>query len=296
MRAAAMPHVVPVPALVGADARSLVVGKVAGVLGAGVGALLSVLSPIAGLSAAAVLHLATAVGWVTFPCQLGGAPRTLLRPVSATAAGLTEILTSCHRALLGIAFVTFVLLADGRGDVTPAGYASAGAAIGVGSFLGAVTATRAAAVISGDRVAPAVYGLAGLAMVGAAAVPRFVVVAVSVVAASYCFQMLRVVADANVQAAAPDLARGRAFSHYDVLHNLAFVGGGLAGVVLHQSLGPAAVFAAVGSGYAIGAIAGSRLPHPAGVGPTPPALTSASAARRVRCAGVASAIGRSGCA
>jgi hypothetical protein len=255
VRAAAMPCVVPLPALAGADARSLVVGKVAGVLGAAAGAILSVISPLAGLSAAAGVHLATVIGWVTFPCHLGGGSHRSSQPVNSAPAGRTEILTSSHRALLGVAFTTFVLLADGRSNMTAVGYASAGAAIGVGSFLGALTASRARAVMSGDRVAPATYGIAGLAMAGAAVAPRFVTVAAAVAAASYCFQTLRVVADATIQAAAPDIARGRAFSRYDVLHNLGFVAGGLAGVVLHELLSPATVFAVVGTGYATGAIA-----------------------------------------
>jgi predicted MFS family arabinose efflux permease len=80
---------------------------------------------------------------------------------------------------------------------------------------------------------------------------------------SFAFQNLRVVSDASVQSTIADDSVGRVFSAYDVIYNLAFVGGAFAGVGVHAGASPEAIFLSLVTGYALGALALSayaRLP------------------------------------
>jgi hypothetical protein len=253
MRSAALPRVA-LARLVAADSAAVIVGKVAGFCGAAVGASLAVVSPAAGLALAAAAHFAAAYGWLTFRRHLGGGSRLRRARLPIDGTGITIGLTAVHRALLGAGFTTFGLLAHGRTDASAASYVAAGAAIGAGGLLGAIAMTRARAAVRFGSVVRGAFALAAVATIPAAAEPGFVTIATAVVAGSFCFQALRVVADAAVQQGTVDGLRGQSFSRYDVGHNLAFVAGGLAGVVAHGRLSTSAMLTVVGAGYAAGAV------------------------------------------
>jgi hypothetical protein len=125
------------------------------------------------------------------------------RPVRLAVA-----VTSYHRALLGAGFVTFALFAEHHSRVPAAGYVAAVAITGTGSVLGALTA-RAAASISPARLAGAAYAVASVAMVAAGLVLRSPAVAAALATSSFCFQNLRLVADATVQSVTAESALRR---------------------------------------------------------------------------------------
>ena len=81
----------------------------------------------------------------------------------------------------------------------------------------------------------------------------------------FSFQLLKVLADAMVGGASPDAVRGRVFSLYDVLYNVAFVLAGLLMIPLwkpardHVLLGALAVAFLAGGAVLFGCSATERL-------------------------------------
>ena len=67
--------------------------------------------------------------------------------------------------------------------------------------------------------------------------------------ASFLFQILRVRSDASVQANANPSVLGQIFAAYDIVYNLAFIGGGLLGVVLIEDVSFTALICSVVLAY-----------------------------------------------
>jgi len=177
--------------------------------------------------------------------------RRVLRLATSSPTRFVIAVTASNRALLGASFATFVLLASDEYGLGPDGYLLALAVTGVGSFAGAALAPR-----SHDRIGPA--GVVAVAFVVPATVlslagslDRRLVLEIALCLSFCAFQILRVVADATVQASIADDTRGRVFSTYDVSYNLSYFAGAAAAIALGTAGRPGAWFAAIGLAYAV---------------------------------------------
>lgn len=268
IRGSALPHLVARRELVVGESLVLVVGMAAGAVG-GVGAGLAVRwSPEAVLVVSALLYLAAAAGFARARSDLGGGDgvradgagvaemaQRVLRSLSERSTRLAVSLTSTHRALLGTGFAAFVLVADARLDVDATGYAAAVALVAGGAVTGTVTAPWVLGRLGRSGLAVASLALAGGALAAFAGTPRTVAIgAVAIGVVSFAFQNLRVVADATVQSVVADEVLARVFSVYDALYNLAFLGGALIGIAVHELVSPAAAFAATAGSYVLVAL------------------------------------------
>jgi predicted MFS family arabinose efflux permease len=243
VRAASVPHLVGADDLVTADSLALLIGTVAGMLGAALGVVLLVVGPVPALVVASGMHALAAMGFLLLQRDLGGhgpvtartpirfVARRILRLVTSDPTRFAILATGGHRALLGSAFATFVLLTDARYDIEASGYAAAIGIIAAGGFLGTLTAPRAAELLSRRELAAAAYVLAGTALTIAWLVPHALVVMLAMMCAAFAFQNLRLMADALVQGEVADDMLGRVFSAYDIVYNLSFVAGALVALV-----------------------------------------------------------------
>lgn len=265
VRAASLPHLADSQDLVATDSLALLVGTAAGVVGAALGAGVQVVSPIVALVIATGIHAAAAVGFLTLRRELGGRqPKSadLHVPVNVVARRVARLIgsqptrfaiaaTSGHRALLGAAFATFVLLADARYHIEASGYAAALGVLAAGGFVGTLTAPRAAERLSRREVATAAYGGAAVSMWVAWLAPESAVVTVAMFCAAFAFQNLRLKTDALVQRSIDDDTLGRVFAAYDIVYNLAFIGGALAVVGTFSGQSPQPFFV-IAVAYSVG--------------------------------------------
>jgi apolipoprotein N-acyltransferase len=244
-KGAVLPRTVAAADLVRANAISGLVGMVAAFVGAVGGSTFVSSAAAAGFAVAAVGYLAAAMAFLRLPWMGGGRKhgdaaadvRRLLRDLRhgikaiATTADLRRPLTAiwAHRALLGAGFVLLVLVADERYHLQTSGYGLALAVTGVAAFTGTILAPWLAGRWRPQALLPVAFlpPAAAAAAVGYAPNLASLLVALAVTAVS--FQCLKVLTDALVGRAAPDLVRGRVFAVYDVLYNVAFV---LAGLVM----------------------------------------------------------------
>ncbi len=241
-KGAALPGTVTGADLVTANAISAVAGMSSSFLGAIVGASFVGHSAAAGFIAASVLYAWAALAFVRLP-ELGG------RALSGLAAGLREVLAEVrdglraiattpdirrplaavwlHRLLLGAGFVLVVLLSDARFHLKIAGYGLALGATGVAAFLGSLAAPACAQRWRASTLIPLTFLPPAAAILLGAFLPDLVVMMAALGLTGFSFQLLKVLADAMVGGASADAVRGRIFSIYDVLYNVAFVLAGL---------------------------------------------------------------------
>lgn len=261
IRAAALPWVAPPGRLVRADSASLYTGMMAAITGGGIGGLVAGERPTIALAFAAAAQLAAAVGFGTLRRDLGGRStrsevgwicvvQRVMRLATSSPTRFVIAVTASNRALLGASFATFVLMASDEYDLGPNGYLLALAVTGAGSFIGAAVAPR-----SHDRIGTA--GVVATAFVVPAAVlslagslDRRLVLELALCLSFCAFQILRVVADATVQASIADDTRGRVFSTYDVSYNLSYFGGAAAAIALGAAGRADAWFSTIGLAYA----------------------------------------------
>jgi apolipoprotein N-acyltransferase len=243
-KGAVLPRTVPQGALVTANATSALAGMAAAFLGALAGSAFVGASVAAGFAAAAACYAAAAVVFLRLPDVGGGALADVgarlgqvvrdfadgVRVVATVpAVGRPLLAVWLHRALLGAGFIVLVLVADARYDLEAPGYALALAVTGVAAVTGSVVAPLVARRFDPQQVLPLAFLLGAVAALLGGYWPDLAVLVAAVGLASFAFQLLKVLVDALVGRAAPDAVRGRVFSAYDVLYNLAFV---LAGLVL----------------------------------------------------------------
>jgi MFS-type transporter involved in bile tolerance (Atg22 family) len=199
-------------------------------------------SAAAGFIAASVLYAWAGVVWMRLP-ELGGRVRQefatgLRQALAEVREGLRAIAAApdirrplaavwLHRLLLGAGFVLVVLLSDARFHLKIAGYGLALGATGVAAFLGSLAAPACARRWSSSRLIPLTFLPPAAAVLLGAIFTNLVVMIGALGLTGFSFQLLKVLADAMVGGASPDGVRGRVFSIYDVLYNLAFVLAGL---------------------------------------------------------------------
>jgi MFS family permease len=283
---AGLPHVVPRAQLLMANTITPTLGAVSAVVGAGLGVVLSRVTPegavrdavvltVAGLFFGAASALALRLG----RDQLGPEERGL--PIGqAVAATLRDLadgarwlvrrgtpalglgVMGVHRFLYGVNFIALILMS--RNLLVDPTDADAGLAMfallaGV-SFAGnglAIVLTP----IAHERMRPATWVAVclgvGVVSQGLLAVSHaFAVVAASAVLLGLSVQGAKIAVDTIVQRDTDDDYRGRAFSLYDMLYNAAFVGAAaLAAAVLPDVGWSALVFAVLAVVYALTALA-----------------------------------------
>ena len=147
----------------------------------------------------------------------------------ATTADIRRPLAAVwlHRLLLGAGFVLVVLLSDARFHLKIAGYGLALGATGIAAFLGSVAAPACAQRWRSSALIPLTFLPPAAAILLGAFLPDLVVMMAALGLTGFSFQLLKVLADAMVGGASSDAVRGRIFSMYDVLYNVAFVLAGL---------------------------------------------------------------------
>lgn len=247
-KGAALPNTVGEADLVTANAVSALAGMTAAFVGAVVGSTFVAAVPAAGLAVAATAYAGAAVAFGGLPDVGGGGTDETLahgfrrvtaelvdgvafvarearvrRPLAAVAAG---------RMLLGAGFILLVLVADDRYDLEAPGYGLALAVTGAGAFAGTWLAPVLAVRFRRLALLPLTFLVGAAASTAGAFSTTLPVLVAGVGLAAFAFQILKVLVDALVQEASPDAVRGRVFSIYDLLYNVAFILAGLALVPL----------------------------------------------------------------
>jgi len=290
---AGLPHTTDEPSLVSANAFSTTAGSMATVVGAGA-ALLVV--PIVGEGDAgyAALALCAALPYLAAAAVVSGFPSGYLGPDTPTrsarlsarevaagmvagarhawgrrpaAAALNAI--GLHRVCFGVVTLLTLLLYrntfESSGSsllpVGPAGLAQVVVASAAGALLGAVVTPRVVRRIGKPRWAAGLLAVGGAALLvlGALATPATMVAAGFVL--GLVGQGVKICVDTTLQETTDDDHRGRVFSVYDTLVNVAFV----AGLVLAAWWSPEsgrALPALVGvfGGYVVAAVVAARSP------------------------------------
>ncbi|HSE09864.1 MAG TPA: apolipoprotein N-acyltransferase [Nocardioidaceae bacterium] len=247
-KGAALPRTVAPNELVTANAISAVAGMSAVFLGAVVGAGFVEASVSAGFVAASLLYLLASGVFARLPEVGGGNGREMLRRLRQVlidvkdglkTLGVPDIgrpLTAVwlHRLLLGAGFVILVLIADTEFGLGISGYALALGVTGVAAFIGSVTAPVLARRWPATTLLPVAFLPPAAAVYVGGLAPNLAVLVAGIGFTAFSFQLLKVLVDALVGRASPDEVRGRVFSVYDVLYNVAFVLAGLLMVPLWQ--------------------------------------------------------------
>jgi MFS family permease len=241
-KGAALPGTVDGDDLVTANAVSAIAGMSASFIGAIAGAAFVGHSAATGFVAASLLYAGAGLVFVRLP-ELGG------RALKGLGSGLREALAEArdglrtiagtpdirrplaavwlHRLLLGAGFVLVVLASDARFHLKIAGYGLALGATGIAAFLGSLAAPACAQRWRPAVLIPLTFVPPALAVLLGALFTNLVVMIGALGLTGFAFQLLKVLADAMVGFAADDAVRGRVFSIYDVIYNVAFVLAGL---------------------------------------------------------------------
>jgi MFS family permease len=289
---AGLPHTTDTPSLVSANALSTTSGSVATVVG-GAAALGLLALTGAGDVGYGTVALAAGLPYLSAAAVVAGFPRSYLGPDSAArsarlgarevaaglvagarhvwavrpaAAALTAI--TLHRLGYGVLTLMTLLLyrntfPAGGSSVLPGGLAGLGTVVGAGAagtLLAAVVTPRAVRRVGARRWVALLLAGGGTALVLLALpfVPPTVVAAGFVL--GFMTQGVKICVDSTLQETVEDDFRGRVFSVYDTLFNVAFVVALLAAALVLPASGISyPVLAAVGAGYLLTAAVYARL-------------------------------------
>ena len=269
-KGAALPGTVAGDDLVTANALSALAGMSASFIGAIAGATFVGHSAAAGFVVASLLYAGAGLVFIRLP-ELGG--RALqgsgpgLRVTLAEARdGLRVIARTVeirrplaavwlHRVLLGAGFVLVVLISDARFHLKIAGYGLALGATGIAAFLGSLAAPACSERWRPGVLIPFTFLPPALALLLGALFTNLVVMIGALGLTGFAFQLLKVLADAMVGGASDDAVRGRVFSLYDVLYNIAFVLAGLLMIPLWRPDRVHILLAALAAAFLVGGLA-----------------------------------------
>ena len=248
-KGAALPRTVPPERLVPANALSAIAGMSAAFVGAVGGSQLVGHSAVGGFLIAGLLYAAASATFAVLPPVggQGGGRHGLAEQLRRTLVDLADgarvvartpgirrpmLSVTAHRLLLGAGFVVLILVSDSEYRLHASGYGIALAVTGVASFAGSLAATPLAKRYGPRALVPAAFLPAAAAAYVGGLGPKLAVLIGCVGVVSFAFAVLKVAADALIGGASPDAVRGRVFSIYDVLYNVAFALAGLAMVPL----------------------------------------------------------------
>ena len=272
-KGAALPRTVDATDLVAANALASIGGMVAAFGAAVIGATFVEGAPAAGFIVAAVLYAGSAISFGRLPPVGGGEGDSVsvgwarlrheiadqVRAVTEDAAVRRPMLAVwTHRLLLGFGFILLVLIADSRYRFEASGYGLALAVTGVGAFLGTWSAPVLGRRFRPTGLIPLTFLAAGLVATVAGFRPDFGVLVAGVGLVAMAFQVLKILADALIQHAAPDVVRGRVVSIYDTGYNVAFVLAGLALVPLWDPGREQALLWALAGGFTVAGLLFAR--------------------------------------
>ena len=275
-KGAALPNTVGREDLVTANAVSALAGMSAAFAGAVGGSAFVGAVPALGLVLAGAFYLGAAHAFRRLPGVGGGEggepfAHGIRRVAGELADGIAFVARQAevrrpllavagNRLLLGAGFILLVLVADDRYALEAPGYGLALAVTGVGAFAGTWLAPLLAARFRRRALLPLTFLVGAAAATAGAYSTTLAVLVTGVGAAAFAFQVLKVLVDAIVQRACPDTVRGRVFSVYDLLYNVAFVVAGLALVPLWSPGRERALLWLLAMAFvAAGAVAAQRL-------------------------------------
>ena len=296
---AALPHVVEPDELVMANSVSTTTGTVVAILGGGIGfGLQRVMGEGAAADArvivvAAVTYaLAAALAARMHPDLLGpdleGQPPQTRAAVRNVAVGMVDAVRhvwthrpaghalaaiASHRFFYGISTISAILLfrsyfndpADVDAGLAGLGRAFAASAAGFG--LAAVLTPELTRHVRKSTVITVSFGLAAVTEAVYVVVLNEAALLVGAFFVGIAAQSSKICVDTIVQTSVEDAFRGRVFSFYDVLFNLAFVSAaGFGALTLPVNGYAPSVYALIAAGYALTAtsyaLATHRLRHP----------------------------------
>jgi MFS family permease len=264
-KGAALPHTVDRQDLVAANGISSIGGMVAAFAGVVGGSLFVADVPAAGFVVAAGLYTLSVITFRRLPpvgggevtssvrgelervarelvdgVRLAGTDVAIRRPLAAVTA---------HRFLLGAGFILLVLIADYRYEFEADGYGLAVGVTGVGAFIGTSMSPVLAKRFGPVRVMPFTFLASGAVAAIAVFAQQLAALIAGVALVAVAFQVLKIIVDALVQGATPDVLRGRVVSIYDMLYNVAFIVAGLALVPLWAEGREQVLLAALAAGF-----------------------------------------------
>ena len=257
-RATSLPLLVRKHELVAADSTSLIVGVLAGSTGAGIGMVLAGTSAAAALSIAVLGQLLAAClfGRISIDSGIGEKRRSrghlipLFRQLMQPKTKFAMFATASHRLILGICIASIALLVDSAYGLNTTGYVAVLGFSAAGAFCGSLTAEWVSEHFPRRSITVIAFSASSaITLISCiAATPRIGLL--SIAAASFLFQNLRVRSDATIQANVLKSNIGHVFAAYDMLYNLAFIIGAIAGIGLSGLFGFATVLACVSTGFA----------------------------------------------
>jgi MFS family permease len=158
--------------------------------------------------------------------------------------------TASHRLILGICIASIALLVDSAYGLNTTGYVAVLGFSAAGAFCGSLTAEWVSEHFPRRSITVIAFSASSAVTLIScvAATPRIGLL--SIAAASFLFQNLRVRSDATIQANVSKSNIGHVFAAYDMLYNLAFIIGAIAGIGLSGLFGFATVLACVSTGFA----------------------------------------------
>lgn len=259
-RATSIPRLVRRHELVAADSTSLIVSVIAGGLGAGIGSLVAEREPLAAFALAAAGQLAAALCYRLIHIPLGGGQMTR----STTRLMFSELLlprtrfavlsTASHRLLLGTCLASIAVMIDSKMNLSTTGGVVVLSSGAVGSFVGSLCAEWATETFPRKIIALLSFGLTGTCMAGTALFPQPIVGLATLLCAAFLFQVLRLRSDASIQATISPQILGHVFAAYDIVYNLAFIFGGIIGVIIASRVSISLVLSGVVVAYLVLAV------------------------------------------
>ncbi|ACU40868.1 MFS transporter [Actinosynnema mirum] len=293
---ASLPHVVPRAHLVEANAVATTAGSVTAVVGAATAVLLRGALG-AGDGGSAWTTACAAAGSLLAAALAAGFARDALGPDTGTDPGATRTLTAvahglldgggavlrtpavrsalaalvAHRMAFGMSLVvTLLLMRNSFTDQGPfraglAGLGQVAACGGAGVLLAGLVTDRLVGALGRARVVPGALGLAALTQLGLGLPMRLPAVLAAAFLLTFAGQVVKLCADAAVQAEIGDEVRGRVFALYDTLFNVTQVVAVsvAAALVAHDGRSPGLVLAAA-LVHPVGALGHLLLARPGG--------------------------------
>jgi hypothetical protein len=291
-RATSLPRLVRRHELVAAGSSSLIAGVIAGSVGAGIGGIIAPSLPIIAIVIATIGHLVAAKGYGNIGGDLGGAEvhervsfLSVRKEIYSVKTRFVILSTMSHRFLLGTALAGIALFVDRTLHLNTTGYVSVLGAAAIGSFCGSIASEWITEHLTKRSITYLAFLLGAATMATAALFPRPLVGLCAVTFTAFSFQVLRIRADATVQANSHSESVGHIFTAYDILYNVSFIVGGTLGMIISLQFDLTAILGGVAIAYCFGALAFSVLPDGKGQVPEEASTSSISALRMEHCDG-----------